>query len=286
MRFFLFLLPIFLLSFARLSGQETGNHYVQLTYANDYFTATDYYFTQGIRLEYGMGRHTFFVGQEGYTPTSIRADRILVGDRPYAGSLYLGARRTGVWGVNLEYRSEILAGVIGPWSLAAAEQKWIHRQTGNVEPMGWDFQIANDVLLNYQFNVDKTFYSGRFLRIAAGGEGRIGTYRTRLGARTDIELGLLKNGAGKATRFGAAFYLTPDAYIPLYDATLQGGLFNRSSPYTIPVGDVERVVGRLTGGIRIKLGRSRIDFSHTYLTREFSTGRPHAYGTATIRVGW
>ncbi len=286
MRYLLCSVILLLLCTSRLTGQREFNHYIQLTYANDYFTATDYYFTQGIRLEYATRRHTFFVAQEGYTPTSIRAANILIGDRPYAGSLYVGASKVGVWRGKFIHRSEVKVGVIGPWSLAAAEQKWIHRQTGNVEPMGWDFQIANDLLLNYRLKIDKTIYDGRFAHLTVGGEARIGTYRTRLGGQMEVELGILRNRDREPTRFGLGAYFAPDAYLPIYDATLQGGLINRSSPYVIPARDIQRLVGRVTGGIRIRLGYTIIDFSHTYLTREFSTGRPHAYGTATVRVGW
>ncbi len=150
--------------------------YFQMTYQNDYFTATDYYFTQGIRLECGAplfrktplvnvllafeedstALHRIFVAQDGYTPTSIRADQILYGDRPYAAALYVGQKVISIHTMRqLKLSSEVQIGVIGPWAFAKEEQEYIHRQTGNVEPMGWQYQIKNDLLLNYNVQLDK-----------------------------------------------------------------------------------------------------------------------------------
>ncbi len=278
---------VLLLASVTLTAQERAPTYVQLTYANDYFTATDYYYTQGIRLEYGRGLHVYGIGQEGYTPTSIRADQILYGDRPYAGALYLiyGTRAAAARGSSgrnrLQWASEILAGVMGPASLAAAEQKWIHRQTGNIPPMGWEYQIANDLLLDYRLLATRTFLSSRWLEWSVSGEGRLGTYRSRIGLQSDLHLGWLPD---RRSRSGISLHLRPAARMVGYDATLQGGVFNRSSPYTLRAKAVARLVGEVQAGVEVKLGGFLIDFSHTYLTREFRPGRGHAWGTVRLRT--
>ncbi|THH41424.1 lipid A deacylase LpxR family protein [Neolewinella litorea] len=281
---------LLLLSYgSSLSAQKEQAHFFRLTYANDYFTATDYYFTQGIRLEYGSGRHVFGMGQEGYTPTSIRADQILRDDRPYAGALYFiyGNQRAAARGFHTErkrqYYSEVLAGVIGPPSLAAAEQKWIHRRTGNVAPMGWEYQIATDVLLDYQLMASYKILSYRWLQVYSEVKGRVGTYRTRLGLASEIRFGLLPTGA---RRSGIVLHLRPAARLVGYDASLQGGLFNRQSPHTLSASDVSRIVGQATAGIEVKLGGVQLEFSHTYLTQEFRQGRGHAWGTVVLQYDW
>ncbi len=269
--------------FASMAGQAAIPRHVQLTYANDYFTATDYYYTQGIRLEYGHGRRVYGIGQEGYTPTSIRADQVLYGDRPYAGALYLSYG--GEWAAarGVQWASQILAGVLGPASLAAAEQKWIHQQTGNVMPRGWHHQIANDLLLDYALTATRPLVAGRWVSWTATALGRLGTYRSRLGLATDLHLGWLPDRRGRG---GLALYLRPAARLVGYDATLQGGVLNRTSPYVLKTNDISRIVGELQAGVEVPLGGVLLDFSHTYLSREFREGRAHAWGTVRLRVSY
>jgi hypothetical protein len=53
---------------------------------------------------------------------------------------------------------------------------------------------------------------------------------------------------------------------------LQGGLFNKSSPYTIADGDVERIVGELNYGIVLQGRNIFLQYFRTTTTREFETG--------------
>lgn len=291
-------------------AQASSRGYFQMTYQNDYFTATDYYFTQGIRLECGAplfrksplanllltfeedstALHRIFVAQDGYTPTSIRADQILYGDRPYAAALYLGQKVISLdSNRQLKLSSEIQMGVIGPWAFAKEEQEYIHRQTGNVEPMGWQYQIKNDLLLNYNLQLDKQLYHSTLLAVSGGGSVKLGTYRTRVGIQGQIKLGWVDHEF--STRPEARkirFFLFAKGQLNAigYDATLQGGLFNRKSVYTIPASDLKRLVADYEIGAQLNLGTWRLVFSHTHITPEFREGRPHAWGTARVRIGF
>ncbi|MBB4080641.1 hypothetical protein GGR28_003276 [Lewinella aquimaris] len=274
-----------------LLTQEADSHFVRLTYANDYFTATDYYFTQGIRLEYGRRHRRFFVAQEGYTPTSIRADQILVGDRPYAGALFIGygmADRAAGRGCNAcdeaQYSWEISLGVIGPASLAAAEQKWIHRQTGNVEPRGWKYQIENDLLLNAKLQLAQPLVTARHFSVRGVAATEVGTYRIHTEFSLPTEVGWLPTAARKG---GTWLYFRPAFRLVGYDATLQGGIFNGGrSPYTLVGSQLSRMVGTVTGGVHFGVAGISVDFSHTYLSKEFQSGRSHAWGTVVLGYSW
>ena len=81
-----------------------ADSYIRLHYENDFFTATDYYYSQGINLEFvhpwfndsfltkmliaGKDRVQKGIALEhnGFTPTSTESDSILYGDRPYAAT--------------------------------------------------------------------------------------------------------------------------------------------------------------------------------------------------------
>lgn len=275
-------------------AQVADDQSFKLIYANDYFTATDYYFTQGIRMQYTRGDKRYFIAQEGYTPTSIRADRILYGDRPYAGSLYIGYG-VGEWqegeaagargcralgGPQLSW--SVTAGVIGPWSLAEAEQKYIHRKTGNIEPKGWQFQIANDLLLNGTLGLRQDLIVARYLTIDARAAVSAGTYRVNGRGSVTARFGLLPS---RSSTVSAHVFVAPEFRLVGYDATLQGGIFRGAdSPYTLNGHEVNRLVGQITGGAHVGIGKLGLTFSHTYLAPEFTGGRRHAWGTVVI--GW
>ena len=87
--------------------------FFSILYENDVFTKTDYYYTQGVRAELvlpGLNHSPVnfilpvlktntlqYSGidaeQDCYTPTSLSADTIRKGDRPYSGAIYIGAFR-------------------------------------------------------------------------------------------------------------------------------------------------------------------------------------------------
>lgn len=275
-----------------MHAQDGNRHRVQLVYDNDYFRATDYYFTQGIALEYQRDNRHYRLVQEGYTPTSIRDDQIRYGDRPYAGALYLSyglniqpaARGCGripggeTWGWAIDL------GLTGPPSLAAAEQKWIHRQTGNLEPMGWRYQIATDLILNGRLHYSRRIIEAKYLRVAGKASVDLGTYRSRGELSLPVNLGRMH---AKHGTIGLSFYLNPAIRLVGYDATLQGGAFTRgSSPYVLHAREVERLVGLLNYGVKLNFYGLGIDFSYTDIGREFNSGAAHAWGTVRLTYAW
>lgn len=265
-------------------SQQQDSSYFQFTYANDYFTSSDWYYTQGVRVEYGSGRWTGFAAREGYTPTSLRNEKARPNDRPYAGLTYFGLRTTSLssW-LSGRLTTEYIAGFIGPASGGKQEQTYIHRETGNIIPQGWDDQIANDLLLNVNARYDIGLYSTRFINIEAGAEARLGTFRTRAGLNSSISIGLLESSPTQRRSAIIALRIQPQAYVAIYDATLLGGVFNDNSPYTIPYSAFAKTVGRFTVGLDGRLGRFGLSFEHTYTTREYAGAQPHAWGTASIR---
>jgi hypothetical protein len=91
-----------------------------------------------------------------YTPTSIRSDSILFGDRPYAAAmsfkLFIKATDTIH---QQQFTSSLQAGMIGPLAQGENIQTGIHRWLHNKLPKGWQYQVQNDIILNYQLNCEK-----------------------------------------------------------------------------------------------------------------------------------
>jgi lipid A 3-O-deacylase len=279
-------------------GRDT---FWRLAYDNDFFTATDRYFTQGIALEVAASwvrripvaraliappntqlRYSIAYEDDGYTPTDLKASAILLRDRPYAGTKQL---RVIALARDTAHRQRITSGlnigIIGQGAGGAEIQTFIHRHTGNTIPRGWQHQIRNDVILNYEAGLERELMrAGSHVSLAGNAVGRLGTYNTALGIGTTLLAG----------RVGAPFreqvpnsramyaYFKPQVNVVGYDATLQGGLFNRTSPYTIAAGDLRRVVYRHAIGAVYRRGTWYAEYYQSLTTPEFAGGKRQRSG--------
>ena len=279
----------------------------RLAYDNDFFAATDRYFTQGIVLEVtsprlgriplmralitprGMvARHSIVFEDDGYTASDLKAPQILYGDHPYAGTKQLRAQAIATdTGRRQRITSSLNVGIIGPGAGGAEIQTFIHRRTGNTIPQGWGNQVRNDLILNYEAGIEREVYrAGRSLLVTGSGVARLGTYNTAVTAGTTLMLGRVGTpfSAIPSTRRAFYLYLKPQLNVVGYDATLQGGLFNRTSPYTISNGDLRRVVYRSQVGLAYRSGSRFIEYYRTMATPEFRGARAHRSGGFQIGV--
>lgn len=290
-----------------ISYRDMGrNSYFRLSYDNDYFTKTDRYYTQGInaewvspvfsknplnflllksrdkRVNYGIAVDHF-----GFTPTSIRSEEVLEGDRPFAGNLSLksfsvifDADHSSI------YTSAISFGVIGSKAGGEGMQKGIHRAIGDIEPLGWQHQIANDIILNYEVSIEKRLYQYRnnFALNASSGI-RLGTLIDKINAGINFRLGWLDPDlySGKTRKLQIYFFSESLVSGIGYDATLQGGIFNRSSPYTINTNDINRLTFQENFGGVFKWNKIYLEYFQSILTREFKSGKIHRWGG--IKIG-
>ena len=289
-----------------------SNHdrtYFRFHYDNDYFTATDQYYTQGYQFElvqpwlqknpltrllprfkttqYGLAFDHF-----GFTPTSIQSDDILRGDRPFASAALLKSFVMSVDSVHKQRLSAALSlGAIGPLTLGGEMQTAIHRQINGIKPQGWQHQIQNDVILNYELNHEKQLVTYRkFLLINSNAQIRAGTFHNRAQVGLTLTAGCFQSPFGgektARKRFQLFGYVQPLLNFVGYNATLQGGLFNRSSPYTIAAEDLSRVVFQNNFGVILRFKKMELEYSQSFLSKEFKTGTAHAWGGIRIGVLW
>lgn len=152
-----------------------------LTLENDVFTNSDNYYTNGTALawtsnELGvyddselparLGKFWSFlpyieddgyenyavwtIGQQMHTPDDITDSDPPLNDQPYAGVAYLDSAlyaRRGRWGHVYSFR----LGVVGPLSFADKTQIMVHELVDTDKPKGWDTQLPNEILLNFDF---------------------------------------------------------------------------------------------------------------------------------------
>lgn len=284
-------------------------NYFRHDYENDFFTATDKYYTQGINMEavspvlaklpirvlllrpentvvqYGLALQS-----NVYTPTSITDASIRYGDQPYAASLMLQPFTISTDTARKQRITTMLSlGVMGKIAGGEWMQTAIHRNLNNVLPEGWDYKVANDAVLNYRLFYEKRLlHVDKIFALNATALADVGTLQTLGGAGINVMLGYFQSPytGMRSRRFSAYIYTHAQGYAVGYDAMLQGGVFNRSSIYTINAGDVTRFFADNRYGIVLRYAGLYIEYFQSMQTRRFSTGDPHAWGGVMIGVGF
>jgi lipid A 3-O-deacylase len=281
--------------------------YFRFHYDNDYFTKTDYYYSQGITLEYvnpsikkllpaklllqpakanlqyGITFNIF-----GYTPTSIRSNDILFGDRPYASCMSFSIFAIASDSAKQQRISSVInAGIIGPAAQGEQIQTGIHRWLKNVLPKGWQHQVQNDLILNYSLSYEKKLLNlNNYFLLNYAAEARLGTLNDKLSGGFNFMAGNFNNPyqSSGITKKKIAYYLYGQSRLHFigYDATLQGGLFNRKSDYTVSAGDISRVIFRADAGIILNFRKVFLSYTQSFLTKEFSTGLRHRWGGVSL----
>lgn len=297
---------------AQRATQEKG--YFRFHYDNDFFSRnrTDYYYTQGYSFEvahpvfaknpvskillrfrdkpatYGLASEHF-----GFTPTSIKSDEILMGDRPFAGVIMLKSFSISVDTARRQRLSSMLSlGMVGPAAFAGQMQAAIHRWSGDPEPHGWQYQIRNDGVVNYELNHERQLVTiPDFLSLNTNAQVRLGTLSDKVQAGLTLSLGYFDspfvsfpNSRKKDLQFYV--YSQPVGSLVGYDATLQGGLFNRSSPYTLTGAEINRFTFQHNYGVVMKVRKLYAEYYRTYLSREFKSGRTHVWGGVKLGIAF
>ena len=265
---------------------------LRFDYANDYFTGTDRYFTQGLGLQYfdpalkgdplmrllpALGGEKYYgliLRNSGFTPTRLTSDAALIGDRPFAATLTLSHvlvshdRERA-----LTFTASLDAGVIGQAAGGKWQQVGIHRGTGNLIPHGWDNQIRNDLALDYYFRLEKGLARSRHAEFGVYGDAAVGTLYDNAALGIMGRVGAIEETAHRR------FFLFGRAENKLvgYDATLQGGLFNRGSPYVLTSPQIRRNIMRADIGVTLDMGRWALEVTRTYVSREFIGGLSHQW---------
>ena len=165
-------------NFSAQSQVNDSNIYKQIRFfklnqANDLFTVwnqSDKYYTDCFDMEFAhpifdnkvsdavlIGFNTPYkdyslsFNQDMYTPENT--DKITVDstDRPYAGQLYFTyAKYSNQFWRARKLVARAFIGIQGPWAFAKESQNGVHGMIDNKEVMGWDNQLSNGIILDYQ----------------------------------------------------------------------------------------------------------------------------------------
>ena len=281
--------------------------YARVHYENDFYTKTDYYYTQGMFVEivhpglkwfplmrlilkpkqseikYGLA-----LEHNGYTPMDFVQSEIQYGDRPFAATVML---KTFAIATDTTHKRRIgttlSTGIIGPAAGGGEIQTAIHRKTGDDLPLGWHNQIANYPVLNYQVNLEQQVVAlGSFALLTANVSARVGTLSDKVSAGGTLMAGFFNQPitpvSAQKRKIQLYGYIHPEVSLVGYDATMQGGFFS-SNPYTIPSSDVKRIVYQHHAGVVVTLFNLYAEYFTSWTSSEFKGGKTH--GTGGVQIG-
>lgn len=321
MKLKLFFVFVLLSGIISAQDKERNNklEFLRIYEDNDFIdlrgSGTDRYYTNGLRIDFFYSKknkpkfpsnllvqlknadntvYGYGITQTMYTPLDISKTEIQFGDRPYAGILHLNHT---VISSNSEKNEQIVSelnlGVIGNLSLARETQTILHKWKNVQRPNGWDNQIKTDLLLNYYLQYEKLILqpSEKF-EIIGGFDTNIGTIRTdfglgllvRLGSSTSYFKDLNSNQLdNKKLRF--ALYCKPIVRTVMYNSTLEGGFFNRKSPYKLESNDVNRFYLQYEYGFMLSYKKISLAISEKIRTAEFKNALTQQVGNITCVIG-
>lgn len=255
-------------------------------YDNDIFFITDQYYTSGIQLSYGritkqgsllekvfnknkqdasklISRYTY--GHKIFTPLKIRERLVELRDRPYAGWHYGGFEITKVKHQQFSYLIALTAGVVGEKSGIGNFQKWYHANTGITAPIGWEYQIENEFIVEFAYSlfhraelakridiVNKPTIAFGNLRPSIGHE-----LRARIGKKNGLDDSSINNtrlseriptiGDYDPKQEEAYFFIGLRGEYIFHNTLIEGSLFKNESPHTEEAEPF--VISQIFGGV-------------------------------------
>lgn len=274
---------------------------LSVVWANDVFFQTDRYFTNGLELEYHtqwpeqlnianllidpMSEsgpvYSIILKHDIFTPKNVLGDPEQ-SDRPYAGVLMFGLKSSH-FSASKRYRfsSSISGGLLGEYAGGQFVQNGIHVLLPASEPIpGWVYQIRHTALVQYATAIEKGVVNTKWVELDALANARLGLPYTDFSGGVRVRVGLgpdyfsTDHLLSKSHNY-VHFFAQGNLKTVMYDATLQGGLFNDENPHTIV--DINPLVGEWKVGISGRYDNLEAEMGAQYYTSKFNGSLPHKW---------
>lgn len=297
------------------------NQYLDIRFDNDFWDYTDYYYTNGLALSYmhpfitrsplsyllvsngknGADYYGLTLVQHMYTGFQPKVDTIVEGDRPWAAYTTLGQSLISFDRKNkIRHYSEINFGILGPFSGGGFIQDIVHTVLpNNSPPEGWHNQIAQDYILDYQYEIKSLLYETSLFESYIIAGAQLGTLRDNLQWGFGGKFGKFipfyhdisiynrnRSSADFSKKLRFNFLLEVETQLIAYDATLQGGLTNKTSIYVLPSSQINRFVMEGKAGLDISYGNWQLQFIQYWKSKEFKTGKDHKYVSLRLKLAF
>ena len=280
---------------------------IDLSVDNDIVFHRDRYYSSGITLKVytpwlkkspinkillpgGKDEITYYalsITHHMYTPERTLTPAIQYTDHPYATYLLLGY---STMSFNKKKRvkktSSIEIGLIG--SLAGGEliQNKIHENISIAIPSeGWHNQIQNDICLQYNAVIEKGLVNLSWLELNAFVSGTLGVPHTEANIGSYFRFGFFNDyfrgiSVDVSSDLEAWIYCSGSIYLVNYNATLQGGFYNKNNVHTIET--INKSLYHAKFGAVVKFKRISAEYGMEVRSPEFSTAYWHRWGHLNI----
>lgn len=314
MKFKLFIFLAGLICTANVFGQSHSAEFGIQTDNDSYLgQGSDRYYTDGIFFFYRQALEVknnpnaslfnkilgFEIGQKIFNPQSGSVPGPQYVDRPFAGYLYAGTT------LNLLFKNEsnlklgAQIGIVGPASGAQKTQEFVHKNFGFYTPAGWQYQIENNAVINLSAEYNRLIIRANWIDLSLASYVNLGTGFTGAGAGPLLRLGAFnelynsESTQSTASNNGSFqplnaheifFYYKPQFNYVAYDATIQGGIFDKhTDPNSIAITlDREPFVFSQQFGVAFTTNRFVFDVAAIFHTKEVKEmEQSHQWGSVT-----
>jgi hypothetical protein len=187
--------------------------------------------------------------------------------------------------------SQFDLGIIGPAALGEQEQKGIHKGLNNIEPQGWENQLSQDIVLNYRCTAEKVLFMRRYFEAVPGAGIRLGTLYTDAILKLNTKTGIFQSSfslpdVAVTRRANFQLYLVAKGALRFvgYNATLQGGLLNNGNIYELSDHEISRTIAEGTIGCVAGYKKIQLEYSRSFITKEFKEGLEHSWGRCAVTL--
>ena len=283
---------------------------------NDLYTSSknDMYYTNGLELFYRFLSKNdnekinkkiteFRIGQYIYNPRFINKEAVYVNDRPFTAYLFAEAGRSFFYQSESVLKTDFQLGFMGPNALGQETQEGFHKIIGYKKVYGWENQLHNAFGVQAHVMYSKKLFPSKhndFVDLHFQSEANLGTiftgistgFMTRIGFKKLLPIydsnihdaSVSANVQPNIREF--YFYAMPSVNYQFYDATIEGSMFNDTSPITF---DLVPLRFNAEFGLKYRHNNFNMSYSFIYRGRELEgdvndTNRGYFYGS--IRMGF
>lgn len=309
MRCFLGIYVVFLL-FSSLSFGQIKNTEIGFITDNDLYTSSknDMYYTNGLTFYYRyLGKsvaantvkitNEISLGQYVFTPRFLNIEAIDINDRPFAGYLFAGFEKGYFYKNESVLKATAEIGTVGSNSFAEEFQKNFHKAFNYKKVYGWENQIQNTLGLQTHVLFSKKIFTKatqKTIDFSWQSEADLGTVFTGISTGFMSRIGFKNLVALFDSNFYGAsvgtdtyrvsefyFYIAPSIRYQIYDATIQGSIWNDSSPLTFNLKPI-----RFNGEAGFKYRKNNLNVSYSFVYRgkeiENSPSTGYFYGSISV----
>ncbi len=209
------------------------------------------------------------LGHKIYTNSDISLDASEINtdrDRPYAAWLYASFFYESEIQNSAYLRHEVSFGCVGPCAQGENVQREWHELFGFKQAQGWDLEIKNQVALQYFFEFKpKHTQLLPHISVQPRLKASIGTVFDDLSFGGEFVLNSKENSAKEKgqsiiDRWHWQLFIHNDVKFVAFNGTLEGSLFNDSSPHTV---EPSRFV--LENGVGVRFEYNQYSFQYRFV---------------------